>query len=158
MMQARQFLQHRVTLLPSLRRFSTINLSSIKRDEVVSASDSKWMGSYIQAVVKANDEAGAGAADEYFRKNFRKLSSAQALDIVNALATTDVNGPALCLDSRFWVWESLEQALHPEVDEMHEEDYMNTLSVFASNYKGGQDFLDDLEARMYREGDQFGDQ
>ena len=61
------------------RSFTTVSasqLGSIGRAEVVSASDSKWMGSYVQAVVESDDASGADNVDEYFRKNFRKLSSA----------------------------------------------------------------------------------
>ena len=60
------------------------DLGSIKREDVL-ASDSKWMGSYVSAVAEAGDDSGAHSEniDEYFRKNFRKMSSAQAHDVLS---------------------------------------------------------------------------
>ena len=139
-----------VMSLPMARCFSAVNLATIKRDDVLSNSDSKWLASYVQAVVKSGDQSGShsDALDEYFRRNFRKLSSAQAIDVVNSLAE-NCTEPAACLDNRFWVWESLEQALHIEVTSLPEEDFQNTLKVFAMNYKGSQDFIDELEQRLF---------
>ena len=53
------------------------DLSSVKREDVLKSSDSKWIGSYVKAVVESGDASGAHSdnIDEYFRKNFRKMSS-----------------------------------------------------------------------------------
>ena len=48
--------------------------------DISSSSDSKWMGSYVSVLNQAaceenfNAEAQSEAVNEYFRKNFRKLS------------------------------------------------------------------------------------
>ena len=142
----------------SLRFFSVsaTDLQAVKREDVLSATDSKWIGQYTQAVVASGDSTGAhsDALNEYFRKNFRKMSREQALDVVNSLAA-DVIEPAACLDGRFWVWETLEEALRADVDELSEEDLISTYRVFATNYKGSTDFLEYMENRFYRSGDPF---
>ena len=96
-----------------------------------------------------NSAAGAENVNEYFRKNFRKVSSAQALDVVGAMATQG-NTKTACLDDKFWVWESLEEALRGEVDNFGEEEYKNVLTVFAGNMKGSSDFIDLLEYKSYQ--------
>ena len=57
-----------------VRPFSSLNLGSITKDEVISSGDSKWMGQLCRQVCEAGDSQHADAIDEYFRKNFRKLS------------------------------------------------------------------------------------
>ena len=48
--------------------------------DISSNSDSKWMGSYVSVLDQANGEGNfnaeeqSEAVNEYFRKNFRKLS------------------------------------------------------------------------------------
>ena len=115
---------------------SASDLQAIKREDVIGSSDSKWIASYAEALVQSGDQTGShsDALNEYFRKNFRKLSSGQALDVVNSLAQREE--PAACLDSCFWVWESLEEALRAEVDALSQEEFFNTVKVFSVNYKG----------------------
>ena len=57
-----------------IRPFSGLNLGSITKDEVVNSSDSKWVGQHCRQVVESDDSQHLDAIDEYFRKNFRKLS------------------------------------------------------------------------------------
>mmetsp|Transcript_39611 Transcript_39611/g.51907 ORF Transcript_39611/g.51907 Transcript_39611/m.51907 type:complete len:148 (+) Transcript_39611:46-489(+) len=136
---------------------SASDLSTLKRQDVLSATDSKWVASYAQAVVESGDAAGnhSDNLDEYFRKNFRKISSAQALDVINSLSKVS-SEPAGCLDSRFWVWESLEEAVRAEIDTMSQEEFNNTATVFNINYKGSTDLKDLIENRIYRDADVFG--
>ena len=68
------------------------------------------------------------------------------------------DSPAACLDGRFWVWESLEEAIRGEVDTMSVEQFQDTAKVFAINYKGSTDFKDLIENRIYREADIFAKQ
>ena len=54
-------------------------LKSVTRDQVLASTDSKWMGAFVKAVAMAHasghdTSAHADAVNEYFRKNFRKLS------------------------------------------------------------------------------------
>ena len=73
-------------------------LGGVKREDVIGATDTKWIGSYAKAVVESGDSTGSHSdnLNEYFRKNFRKLDSAQAMDVVNELAAG--KEPAACLD------------------------------------------------------------
>ena len=63
----------------SMRTFAAAkdpsNLSAISRDDVISSGDTQWIGSYLKAVAAAGDASHGEYADEYFRKNFRKLTS-----------------------------------------------------------------------------------
>ena len=139
----------------SLRAFSVsaANLSSIKREEVLSSTDSKWFGSYVQAVVQSGDASGAHSdnINEYFRKNFRKMSAPQALDVINSLVEIGQK-PSECLDEKFWVWESLEEALRPEINTLTAEEFHNVMLIFSVNYKGSQEMKDMIEFRIYRDG------
>ena len=135
---------------------SVADLGSVTRQDVLGASDSKWIGSYVQAVVQSGDSSGSHGEnlDEYYRKNFRKVSSEQALDVIGSLAQVS-DQPAACLDGRFWVWESLEEAIRGEIDEMTAENFDNTVKVFSMNYKGSKDLTDLIENRLYRDTDVF---
>ena len=135
---------------------SVADLGSVTRQDVLGASDSKWIGSYVSAVAKygsvvaeSGDASGSHGEniDEYFRRNFRKLSLSQANDVIGEVAK--LSGPAACLD-RFWIWETLEEAVRGDVDSMSEEEFVNTVKAFAAHYKGTQDLTDRLENRMYR--------
>jgi hypothetical protein len=87
--------------------------SAVSRADVLATTDTKWLGTYVQSVIETGDASGADAVNEYFRKNFRKLSTRQALDVVEAMAVN--TGPSAILDGKFWVWETLEEALRAEV-------------------------------------------
>ena len=113
-------------------------MSSVNREQVLGQSDTKWIGNYAKAIVEDGDSTGShsDALNEYFRKNFRKLSSEQAMDVVNSLADSSKEEPSQCLDGKFWVWESLEEALRPEVETMATDDFYTCWTVFARHYKG----------------------
>ena len=49
------------------------------------------------------------------------------------------------MDDKFWVWETLEEALRVEVDNLSAEDFDKTHIVFCMNMKGTQDFHDVME-------------
>ena len=55
-----------------LRRFST--LGSVSRADVVGASDTVWMGKLVKEVAESGNDEHVDAINEYFRKNFRKLT------------------------------------------------------------------------------------
>ena len=148
--------------LMQFRNFSLVSasqLGSISRDQVLGASDSKWIGSYAKAIIENGDSTGqhSDALNEYMRKNFRKLSTGQAMDIINSIGEDEKREPAACLDGKFWLWETLEEAVRPEIDTMSEDDFYSCWKVFARHYKGSQDFIDLVEQRMYNESDIFND-
>ena len=132
-----------------VRPFSSLNLGSITKDEVVSSGDSKWMGQLCRQVCEANDSQHADAIDEYFRKNFRKLSVRQALDVLEPLGDKDFQARAL--GDKFWMWESLDEAIRASVDELNDDEYDKAFNAFANNLKGSDELMDMFEQRMHRQ-------
>ena len=55
------------------------------------------------------------------------------------------------MDDKFWVWETLEEAVRAEVDNLSAEDFEKLHIVFCVNLKGSQDLLDVMEQRLYRD-------
>ena len=54
------------------------------------------------------------------------------MDVVNSMKEGgSADEPAACLDGKFWVWESLEEALRPEVLTMSQDDFYTCWEVFA---------------------------
>jgi hypothetical protein len=53
------------------------------------------------------------------------------------------------LDDKFWVWETLEEAAKPVVDELKEEELLTLLKAFAANYKGSEDLWDFMMQRVH---------
>ena len=76
------------------------------------------------------------AIDEYFRKRFRKFETQTAIDILLPLGE-DTTKKLTVLDDKFWVWETLEEATKPAIDDMKEEDLVKIMKAYAANYKGG---------------------
>ncbi len=89
--------------------------------------------------------------DEYFRKNFRKLSHRDAYTMLEPLAKCSQER-AECLDGSFWTWETLEEAVRGDLDAFNDEEFFNVLKAFNFNYKGSRDLLDLLEQRVYLKG------
>eukprot|EP00356_Strombidium_inclinatum_P013638 CAMPEP_0170492516 /NCGR_PEP_ID=MMETSP0208-20121228/12377_1 /TAXON_ID=197538 /ORGANISM="Strombidium inclinatum, Strain S3" /LENGTH=81 /DNA_ID=CAMNT_0010768269 /DNA_START=180 /DNA_END=425 /DNA_ORIENTATION=- len=62
--------------------------------------------------------------NEFFRKQFRKISFEDAKEIVMGLGFTGVTyseaskTKIMGLDDKFWVWETLEEATRPHVDQL----------------------------------------
>ena len=131
------------------RNFAVLNasdLSSIKKEDVVGSGDTEWIGDYLKTVADQGDEAHAEFVEEYFRKNFRKLSKDQAVSIVGKLG--QIQEPVACLD-KFWIWETLEEAIRGEMDTLSNEELGTTMKVFATNYKGSPDLIDMAQIRIY---------
>ena len=125
---------------------SRMLFSSVSRADIVASTDAKWIAQLVGQVATTGDATHADALDEYFRKNFRKVS------FEDALATLKVLGcQANALDSSFWTWETLEEAVIGRVDEMDKETYVAVLSAFLQNQKGSTDLIDQLETRLYQE-------
>ena len=88
------------------------------------------------------------AIDEYFRQNFRKLSGQQALQIISALGE-DPHQKLPMLDDKFWVWETLDEALRPIVEDLNEEQVLKVSKALAANYKGSEDLWDFLIQKVH---------
>ena len=100
-------------------------MGQVKRDDVLSCDDTKWMSSFVRSVALSGDSTHADAIDEFHRKRFRKISTEDAVEILKELGGLDdgkaVN--AINLQDRFWVWETLEEAIIGKIDEMELQTY-----------------------------------
>ena len=132
-----------------LRPFSSLNMGAITKDQVINSTDSKWVGQLCRQICESESTQHADAVDEYFRKNFRKLSVRQALDVLEPLGQEDFQ--ASNLQDKFWVWESLDEAIRGSVDELTDEEYDKAFNAFATNLKGSVELMDMFEQRMYRQ-------
>ena len=81
------------------------------------------MGAYIELLTKAeclegfNAGAASNSVNEYFRLNFRKMNFRQAYDILEPMSNDSALEHGLnCLDDKFWVWETLEEAIRGDID------------------------------------------
>ena len=142
--------------LVQLRPMSSlaIDLSSVKKEDVVACSDAKWMSSFVKQVALAGDGSYTDAIDEYHRKQFRKISKEDAIATLRLLGEHGEDGrpsSAISLHGSFWLWETLEEAIAGQVDELSAEDYELCFSALMANLKGSSNLLDEFETRMYRE-------
>ena len=105
---------------------SLIDLSSVKKEDVVSCQDAKWMTGFVKQVALAGDGSYTDAIDEYHRKQFRKISKEDAIATLRALGEMGEDGKprtATNLHGSFWLWETLEEAIAGQVDDLSAEDY-----------------------------------
>ena len=74
------------------------------------------------------------------------------MDVVGSLASEHsmTHGTA-CLEDKFWVWETLEEALRGNVDGLSYEETLSVWSAFGTHLKGSEDLFDMLEQRVYLE-------
>ena len=90
--------------------------------------------------------------DEYFRKNFRKISYEDARDIIKGIgyheSTPNNNSKIQGLDDKFWVWETLEEATRPHVDELGADELMQFMTAWSLNMKGSEELNDLMHERM----------
>ena len=66
-----------------------------------------------------------------------------------------MNNGLNCLDNKFWVWETLEEAVRGDVDSMSYEQVGNAIRGFSLHMKGSEELLSTLETRVYLEEAQF---
>ena len=137
--------------LGALRQFATINLQTIRREDVIGARDTTWIGDFVKTLAQQGDQTGSHseALNEYFRKNFRKMTAPQAKVVISSIAEAS-KGPIECLDEKFWVWETLEEAVRGEVEQMSEQEVDATVAAFYLNFKGSHELRDRLEMRILR--------
>jgi hypothetical protein len=91
------------------------------------------------------------AIDEYFRLRFRKLTASEAYKIVAHLGE-DADHKLTGLDDKFWVWETLDEALRPEIEDLGEQEVLQVAKAFAANYKGSEDLWDNLMKKVHFHG------
>jgi len=58
--------------------------------------------------------------DEYFRKRFRTLDFQDALTILKPIGEHKANKLSM-FDDKFWIWETLEEAIRLEVNTLTQE-------------------------------------
>ena len=56
------------------------------------------------------------------------------------------------LDDKFWVWETLDEALRPIISDISEDDVIRLTRALSTNYKGSEDLWDFLIQRIYYHG------
>ena len=105
------------------------------------------MTNVVESVALSEDGASehVQAVDEYYRKNFRKLSTEDAIHTLTGLAKLTKDGKrvrAESLDGSFWFWETVETAIIGKVDEMSESDFEQVFVSMMINAKGSQDLLE----------------
>ena len=101
--------------------FSCLPASDVAGSDVDSISQLLRSLSFASESDAANQPRELyNAIDEYFRQNFRKLSGQQALQILMALGE-DPHQKLSVLDDKFWVWETLDEALRPIADDLNEQ-------------------------------------
>ena len=71
------------------------------------------------------------------------------MDVLEPLGEKDFQ--ASNLSDKFWVWESLDEAIRGSVDELTDEEYDRAFSAFAINLKGSDELMDMFEQRMHRQ-------
>lgn len=46
------------------------------------------------------------------------------------------------LDGSFWFWETIEEAIRPNISELSDKEVTSVLMILAANFKGSNDFND----------------
>ena len=73
--------------------------------------------------------------DEFWRTRFRKVSFEDAKEVMNGLSEAKlIEG----LDDKFWVWETLEEATRPYVDQLDKEETEKNLLGWVRQLKGSE--------------------
>ena len=54
------------------------------------------------------------------------------------------------LDDKFWVWETLEEATRPHVDEISKDEIHRFFTAWALQMKGSEEMNDLLQEQIYR--------
>merc|ERR1712183_1048766 len=109
------------------------------KDQIVGATDYSQIHSVVTSVATSGDASHTPALDEYFRKQFRKMSHEDAIKTLSSLG--EGRNIASALHTSFWVWETLEEAVIGKVDEddIDQATYINVMKAFTLNQKGSHD-------------------
>jgi hypothetical protein len=121
----------------------------------IAGSDNNSMARLLKALSYSSHSKEAAsqkelysAIDEYFRKKFRQISTKEALDILIPLGE-DTNNKLAVLDDKFWVWETLEEAMRANVSEMNEADLLAVIKAYSANFKGSEDLWDFMMQQVH---------
>jgi len=112
-------------------------------------SDSSQIGQVMPLFAYGADKEAQNKVEKYFKQQFRKLTPSDAFTICK---DGDAEQKQLKgLDESFWVWETLEEALRPNVDSFSREDFNTMMTFFSRNYKGSEVFWAYAMERISRE-------
>ena len=155
---------NRAIIMNNYRNFAALSESNVSLASVnpsdVHDSTPKAVGALMAAMSTAKEPVSNGSAicdeiDEYFRKKFRQVSFEDGKQIMTGLGFNmgNENGDHLPkkiegLDDKFWVWETLEEATRPQVDELSKEEILYFYSAWALQTKGSDDLMDLLLERF----------
>ena len=92
------------------------------------------------SVSEPNDPELGSAIDEFFRVNFRKISFEDAKYVANKLHSSDGSKKIQLLDDKFWIWETLEEATRPHLDELDADTLGSIYMGFVLNVRGSEEF------------------
>ena len=73
------------------------------------------------------------------------------MDVITPLGSVHTQSHGSCLAEKFWVWESLEEAVRADIDTMPYEQVHLVMQAFSTHLKGSEDLFDVCETRVYRE-------
>ena len=142
--------------MANVRSFAALNKNSIDLASVkpsdVHESDPQAVGALMLAMAKsdtADDSAVCDEVEEYFRLKFRKLSFADASQIMVNLGSDPKIKKIQGLDDKFWVWETLEEASRPQVDEIPKDAIIPFWTAWVKQIKGSEELNDFMEERIY---------
>ena len=119
---------------PSLLRTFGANVRGFQQQDVFGVIDSLRNGKDVAK----NSEV----IDEYFRVNFRRMDFDTAWKFLKSLH--DIYD----LEDKFWVWETLEEAIRPSIFEIPDAKFNEIHDHFLSLHKGSRYFWYDVEDRL----------
>ena len=96
-----------------MRQFA-VSASQIKGMSVKEVGD--VLGDLAKSGESANDVCDE--IEEFFRVNFRKISFDDAAYALAKMGADESAKKIEALDDKFWVWETLEEATRPDLDEL----------------------------------------
>jgi len=64
----------------------------------------------------------------------------EAVDITLPMTEAASEHKIAQLDDKFWVWETLEEAIRPDIKTLNEEQVMSVIKAFGSHHKGSDEF------------------
>ncbi len=126
----------------------SINLSTVQPSDVAESSV-RGVGALLSKMAEKGasvneEEEVCLEINEFFRKQFRKISFEEAKQIVMGIGYSPVpyseapKTKIAGLDDKFWVWETLEEATRPHVEELTKEELEVFVNGWSVNMKGSE--------------------
>lgn len=132
--QAQALKSKQALLSAATFRTFAFNARSLQTQDAIKVIDSLKSGQDV--------DNNCEVIDEYFRVNFRKIGFQQAWELLSHVS--DVYE----LEDRFWVWETLEEAIRPQLVDVSDEQFDQIHKNFHKLHKGSKYFWNDIEDRL----------